>query len=105
MKTENLIYTAKKLKSMHFGFLSKMICIFVRICFSCDIPAEVQIGTDFSLAHHGLGVVINREVIIGNNVKIYQNVTIGRRKSKKIGGGGTSFMQQHRSWRRSGYPR
>lgn len=41
-----------------------------------DVPETVTIGKNFILCH-GIGVVINPGVIIGNNVKIHQNTTIG----------------------------
>ncbi len=49
----------------------------LRIFFSCDIPISVKVGTDFQLIHNGLGVVMHPKTVIGNNCKIYQNVTIG----------------------------
>lgn len=50
-----------------------------RFLFSCDIPPQVKIGKNLQLPHFGLGVVIHPCTIIGNNVKIYQNITIGAR--------------------------
>jgi serine O-acetyltransferase len=43
-----------------------------------EIPISVRIGEDFELAHGGYGVVIHPKTIIGNRVKIYPGVTIGR---------------------------
>ncbi len=43
-----------------------------------EIPCSVQIGDTFELAHGGFGVVIHSRTIIGNRVKIYPGVTIGR---------------------------
>ena len=43
-----------------------------------EIPVNVVIGNGFSLPHWGYGVVIHPDTIIGNNVKIYQGITIGR---------------------------
>lgn len=51
-----------------------------RLIFSCDIPCSVTIGKNMHLPHFGLGVVIHPRTIIGDNVKIYQQVTIGVRK-------------------------
>ncbi len=50
-----------------------------RLIFSCDIPCSVKIGKNLHLPHLGLGVVIHPRTIIGNNVKIYHQVTIGVR--------------------------
>lgn len=43
-----------------------------------EIPRTVPIGKDFELAHGGVGVVIHSKAIIGNRVKIYPGVTVGR---------------------------
>jgi len=43
-----------------------------------EIPHSVQIGEDFLLIHGGFGVVIHPDSIIGNRVKIYPGVTLGR---------------------------
>jgi serine O-acetyltransferase len=43
-----------------------------------EIPREVQIGKDFELAHGGFGVVIHPRTKIGERVKIYPGVTLGR---------------------------
>jgi len=43
-----------------------------------EIPRSVQIGADFELAHGGFGVVIHPASVIGDRVKIYPGVTIGR---------------------------
>ena len=42
----------------------------------CKIPGSVKLG------HHGLCVVIGRDVIIGENVHISQGVTIGKRNGE-----------------------
>lgn len=49
----------------------------LRIVFGCDIPVTVQFGDNIQLIHNGLGVVMHPQTIIGNNCKIYQNVTLG----------------------------
>ena len=43
-----------------------------------EIPQTVKIGDDFELAHGGFGVVIHPRTEIGERVKIYPGVTIGR---------------------------
>lgn len=43
-----------------------------------EIPLSVKIGSGFQLVHGGFGVVLHPACVIGNNVKIYQGVTIGR---------------------------
>jgi serine O-acetyltransferase len=43
-----------------------------------EIPRPVKIGKNFELAHGGFGVVIHPNSKIGDRVKIYPGVTIGR---------------------------
>lgn len=43
-----------------------------------EIPLAVQIGRDFELAHGGFGVVIHPRTRLGDRVKIYPGVTLGR---------------------------
>jgi serine O-acetyltransferase len=43
-----------------------------------EIPLSVIIGRDFELAHGGFGVVIHPWSLIGDRVKIYPGVTLGR---------------------------
>lgn len=50
----------------------------ILILYGVDIPKEVEIGKDFSLLHGGVGTVINPRIKIGDRVRIYHNVTIGR---------------------------
>ena len=47
-----------------------------------DIHPKAQIGTHFCI-DHGTGIVIGETTIIGNNVKIYQGVTLGALSVKK----------------------
>lgn len=43
-----------------------------------EIPRSVEIGNDFNLVHGGFGVVIHPHTIIGERVKVYPGVTLGR---------------------------
>jgi serine O-acetyltransferase len=43
-----------------------------------EIPRSVQIGSDFELAHGGFGVVIHPNSVIGDRVKVYPGVILGR---------------------------
>jgi serine O-acetyltransferase len=43
-----------------------------------EIPRSVSIGRDFELAHGGFGVVIHPHTVIGERVKIYPGVGVGR---------------------------
>ncbi len=46
--------------------------------FGAEIPLSVKIGQDFELEHGGFGVVIHSHSEIGNRVKVYPGVTLGR---------------------------
>ncbi|RPI78190.1 MAG: hypothetical protein EHM41_26050 [Chloroflexi bacterium] len=43
-----------------------------------EVPRSVGIGKDCLLEHGGFGVVIHSKAVIGDRVKIYPNVTVGR---------------------------
>lgn len=43
-----------------------------------EIPLSVRIGKDFELAHGGFGVVIHPRAVLGDRVKVYPGVTLGR---------------------------
>ena len=43
-----------------------------------EIPRSVVIGEEFTLVHGGYGVVIHRDSVIGDRVKIYPGVVLGR---------------------------
>lgn len=43
-----------------------------------EIPLQVEIGHQLEIAHGGFGIVVHSKAQIGNRVKIYPGVTIGR---------------------------
>ena len=72
-----LLYrVSNKLYKFNLVVLAKLIWILNRIVFSVDIDYRAKIGKHFMLIH-GIGTVIGCDVIIGDNVKIYQGVTLG----------------------------
>lgn len=44
----------------------------------CEIPPEVKIGKRFEIPHNGNGVIIHETTVIGDGVRIYQGVSVGR---------------------------
>lgn len=44
-----------------------------------SLAAGAQIGAGLYLGHHGLGVVVHDNVVLGRRVKIWQNVTLAVR--------------------------
>lgn len=65
------------LKQKKIPLLPDLMHKLMRVIFTCDIKYTVKIGENINLFHNGLGVVIHKYSIIGENVSIYQNVTIG----------------------------
>lgn len=51
--------------------------ILVEYIFGVEIKAETKIGKNLVLSHGGNGVIIHPHAIIGDNVVIYHQVTIG----------------------------
>jgi serine O-acetyltransferase len=43
-----------------------------------EIPNSVLIGKDFKIAHGGFGIVIHPKTRVGDRVKMYPGVTLGR---------------------------
>jgi serine O-acetyltransferase len=43
-----------------------------------ELPRSVPVGADFELAHGGFGVVVHSKTTIGNRVKMYPGVGLGR---------------------------
>lgn len=61
-------------KYILFRPISKLIFLIIGI----DIPNQVELGKNVVFPHNSVGTVIHPNTKIGNGVKIYQNVTIGR---------------------------
>lgn len=45
---------------------------------SCDFPLNTKVGDNLTI-YHGQGIVINGDAVLGDNVKLHQNVTIGNK--------------------------
>lgn len=60
----------------HIPYMPKIVNKLNRVIFAADIPCSTIIGSNTTFVHNGLGVVVNPEAVIGNNVRIYQNVSI-----------------------------
>lgn len=59
------------------AFLGRIAYLTLKIL-GIEIPGSVSIGNDFELAHGGFGVVIHPNSTIGDRVKMYPGVTLGR---------------------------
>lgn len=51
----------------------------IRVVFSCELPYNTIIGRNTLFIHNGLGCVVHPKAVIGEDCRIYQNVTIGGR--------------------------
>ncbi|WP_240317614.1 MULTISPECIES: serine O-acetyltransferase [Janthinobacterium] len=60
-------------------FLPRMLYVLNRMLFAVVLPPGVTMGSDVLLAYSGLGIVVHARTVIGDRVKISQNVTIGGR--------------------------
>lgn len=56
-----------------------MLYVLNRMLFAVVLPPGVTMGSDVLLAYSGLGIVVHARTVIGDRVKISQNVTIGGR--------------------------
>ncbi|WP_242158106.1 serine O-acetyltransferase [Aestuariivivens sediminis] len=72
----------EKAKNKFTLFLCAPIIILYKlitdILLGCEIPASTKIGRGL-IIHHGRGTVLNKNVIIGNNVTLKHNTTIGNK--------------------------
>jgi serine O-acetyltransferase len=67
---------AHSLAQLSVPLLPRMITEYAHKVTGIDIHPLAQIGSPFSI-DHGTGIVIGETAIIGNNVKLYQGVTLG----------------------------
>ncbi len=62
--------------------LAIIMKILIRIIWSAVIPYKASIGKGTIIGNQGLGVVIHKNCVIGENCHISQNVTLGGRGGK-----------------------
>ena len=55
-----------------------VIAYYILKLMGIEIPRSVELGKEFILVHGGFGVVIHPNTTIGDGVKIYPGVTLGR---------------------------
>jgi serine O-acetyltransferase len=66
-----LAYTTKK------PLIGKLAYLLLKLL-GIELPRRVPIGSGLEIAHGGFGIVIHSKAQIGNRVKIYPGVTLGR---------------------------
>jgi len=64
------------LYSLHLFFLARAISQLARMVTGIEIHPGATIGKDFFI-DHGMGVVIGETAVVGDNVLLYQGVTLG----------------------------
>lgn len=64
------------LYAMHLFFLARFLSQISRFATGIEIHPGAKIGKDF-FVDHGMSVVIGETAIVGNNVLLYQGVTLG----------------------------
>ena len=74
-----LYKVANKLYRWEVPFLPRAIYYFMRFAFTTSIPYTATIGKNTYLNNWGMGIVIHRRVVIGENCRIGHGVTIGGR--------------------------
>lgn len=65
----------------HVPFLPKLVKLIIFFMYNCSIPYQCQIGRKSFFSYGGIGVVIHKRAVIGDNVIIGSNVTIGGRSN------------------------
>ena len=71
------------LENLNVPILPRLIAHISRLLTGIEIHPKVKIGKNFFI-DHGFGVVIGETAEIGDNVTIYQGVTLGGRSIAKI---------------------
>jgi serine O-acetyltransferase len=80
-----MIYIFRFARLLHrFGvpFVPWVLKVVNRVLFSISLPPTVSVGSNVTFGYQGLGIVVHRLAVIGNNVIVSQNVTIGGRSGK-----------------------
>lgn len=77
----NFIYYKVKIpviRTILLAFYRVLNLFFVKITFNTELPAECRIGKNL-IIHHPYGIVVNKGVIMGDNVTLRHQTTIGNK--------------------------
>lgn len=69
----------------HIPLLPKLITLLIFLMYNSKVPPQAKIGKGTKLGYGGIGVVIHKDSVIGDNCMIAQHVTIGSRNSRYPG--------------------
>src|SRR5262250_3606688 len=70
---------SRTLYSRNVPILPRLLYYFMRFVFTASVPYTAVIGRNTSFNNYGMGVVIHRRTVIGDNCEISHHVTIGGR--------------------------
>lgn len=70
------------------GTVARILEVIEQVIYSDGISAKASIGNGTVFFHHGLGCIVHEKAVIGDNCKIFGNVTIGSKwpDGKNTGG-------------------
>lgn len=74
---------SKALKNYQLILIAPLIILYkliTDIILGCELPVSTTVGKGLVI-HHGRALVLNRDVIIGNNVTLKHNTTIGNKEN------------------------
>lgn len=75
------LFNSLRLYSLRGGAIGKICKVLYKLyseqVLGCDIPYNTKIGSNFTLFHGAHGSVVNPHTIIGDDVTLRQNTTIG----------------------------
>ncbi|MFM9888690.1 MAG: serine O-acetyltransferase [Burkholderiales bacterium] len=74
---------ARRLHRLGIPVLPRVLYVVNRIVFSVVLPPSAVLGRNVILGYRGLGIVIHRDAVIGDNVTIGPHATIGGRSGFK----------------------
>lgn len=75
-KANRFLHSIHPIISYTLGILSHILYRILSMYLGIDFPWQVQIGSNFKISHF-VGIVVNENVVFGDNVHIRQNTTIG----------------------------
>lgn len=62
------------------GIQGKISQLVLRFAFGVELPRETRVGSNLDLPHGARGLVVHQKAIIGNDVTLHHNVTLGTRR-------------------------
>lgn len=83
MNAMSIYRIARKLYLLHIPLLPKIGYYLIYLLSNSIVHYETDIGKGTTLAYGGVGVVIHKRAVIGENCVIESNVTIGGRNNIK----------------------